>query len=66
VLVNYAPHASQCHVRLPFPDLAAHRWQLRDLLGDARYERDGNELHSRGLYLDVPAWRHHVFELKVA
>ena len=28
-------------------------------------ERDGNELQSRGLYLDVPAWQYHVFEIKV-
>jgi len=64
--VNYAGHPSQCYVRLPFPDLGGRRWRLRDLLGDTQYERDGNELQSRGLYLDVPAWRHQVFEMKEA
>ena len=61
--VNYAPHRSQCYVRLAFPGLRNGRWQLQDLLGDARYERDGSELESRGLYLDEPAWKASVFSL---
>jgi hypothetical protein len=64
--VNYAGHRSQCYVRLPFPDLGGRRWRLRDLLGDAQYERDGNELQSRGLYLDAPPWQSHVFEMAAA
>jgi glycosidase len=61
--VNYAPHHSQCYVRLPFADLGGRQWRVQDLLGDARYERDGNDLQSRGLYLDVPPWQRHVFEV---
>jgi hypothetical protein len=62
VAVNYASHASQGFVRLPFTDPGG-RWRLRDLLGDAIYERDGNDLQSRGLYLDLPPWQVHVFEM---
>jgi hypothetical protein len=29
----------------------------------ARYDRDGHELASRGLYLELPAWGHHAFEV---
>ena len=61
--VNYASHQSQCYVRLPFAGLAVQRWRLQDLLGTAQYDRDGNDLQSRGLYLDVPPWQCHVFEL---
>jgi glycosidase len=63
VAVNYANHASQCFVRLPFTDLGGRQWHLRDLLGDGIYERDGNELKSRGLYLDILPWQAHVFEV---
>jgi hypothetical protein len=63
VTVNYAAHQSQCFVRLPFPDLGGRGWRLSDLLTDARYERDGTDLVSRGLYLDVPPWSYHAFEL---
>jgi hypothetical protein len=63
VSVNYASHQSQCYVRLPFADLSAGQWQLRDLLGTAQYARDGDDLKSRGFYLDVPPWQCHVFEM---
>lgn len=63
VCVNYAGHQSQCYVRLPFPGLAGRQWWLRDLLGDAQHTRDGSDLQSRGLYLDVPPWQCHVFEM---
>jgi glycosidase len=64
VAVNYSDHPSQCYLRLPFADLARRRWRLRDLISDAQYDRDGDELESRGLYLDVGPWRAHVFELE--
>jgi glycosidase len=63
VTVNYAPNQSQCHVRLPFADLANSQWALKDLIGDVAYDRDGNELQARGLYLDETPWRAHVFSL---
>jgi hypothetical protein len=63
VAVNYSPHRSQCYVRLPFPDLEHRRWHLRDLLSDAQYDRQGDDLQSRGLYLDLAPWQSHAFEL---
>jgi hypothetical protein len=32
-------------------------------MGEARYERDGNDLADRGLYLDMPEWHYHVFDV---
>jgi hypothetical protein len=61
--VNYASHQSQCYVRLPFADLGNHRWRLVDLLGVEQYDRDGNDLRFRGLYLDLSPWSYHVFDL---
>jgi len=63
--VNYAPHQSQCYVRLPFADLGNHRWRLVDLLGVEQYDRDGNDLRFRGLYLDLQPWSYHVFDLEI-
>ena len=63
VTVNYAPNQSQCHVRLPFADLGNSQWRLQDLLGDATYVRDGNELQGGGLYLDESPWSARVFAL---
>jgi hypothetical protein len=64
VTVNYAGNQSQCYVRLPFADLGNDRWRLTDLVGDAVYDRDGNDLQSRGLDLDVPPWQTSVFFLE--
>jgi glycosidase len=64
VAVNYAPNQSQCYVRLPFPNLSTQQWRLTDVLGDARYERGGNDLESRGLYLDLAPWQYHVFSVQ--
>jgi hypothetical protein len=63
VAVNYAPPRSQCYVRPPFADLHGAIWRLTDLMGDATYDRDGNDLTARGLFLDEPAWRASVFSL---
>ena len=38
-------------------------WRLQDQLGDATYDREGDELQTRGLYLDVPPWQVHAFSL---
>src|SRR5262249_20636818 len=63
VAVNYAGNQSQCYVRLPFADLAGRSVRLKDLMGPAAYDRDGGDLLARSLYLDLPPWGHHAFEL---
>ena len=64
VAVNYAPHHSQCYVRLPFAGLANHDWRLSDLLGEDRYDRAGTDLVDRGLYLDLRPWQPAVYSLE--
>jgi glycosidase len=62
--VNYGPAQGQCYVPLPFPDLRGKTVILRDLLSEARYERAGDDLTSCGLYLDLPPWGYHLFEMR--
>ena len=61
--VNYAPQPGQCFVQLPLPELAGRLLRFEDLLGDAVYDRLGDDLLQRGLYLDLPAWGYHLFEV---
>ncbi len=63
VAVNYAPNQSQCHVRLPFNDLAGRNWELQDQLSSANHEWSGDDLVGRGLYLDMAPWQSAVFVL---
>ena len=32
-------------------------------MGPVSYDRDGHDLISLGLYLDLPPWSYHVFEV---
>ncbi|HOI57700.1 MULTISPECIES: alpha-amylase family glycosyl hydrolase [unclassified Methanoculleus] len=66
VAVNYAPDRGQCYVPLPWADLAGKTVRLVDLLGLAQYDRDGESLLVPGLYLDIPGWGCHVFNVDAA
>ena len=63
VAVNYAPDRGQCYIPLPGAERAGETVRLRDLIGPAVYDRDGAGLLSPGLYLDIPGWGYHVFEV---
>jgi glycosidase len=64
VAVNYGPTQGQCYVDLQAPDLGGRTWHLTDRLNPAvTYKRDGGDLARRGLYLDLAAWGHHLFEV---
>jgi hypothetical protein len=63
VVVNYAPNQSQCHVRLPFNDLRDQQWRLEDSLSGAHYDWNGNDLESRGLFVDMAPWQAQVFSI---
>jgi hypothetical protein len=65
VAVNYGPTRAQCYAQVPFEGLP-ERVQLRDLLGDDRYQRTSSDLTSRGLYLDLPPWGRNVFAVEGA
>jgi hypothetical protein len=66
VAVNYSAHQSQCYVRIMLPDRDAGTVRLTDLLSPAIFDRDGRDLDERGLYLDLPPWGYHVFDLRAA
>jgi hypothetical protein len=63
VAVNQAPNHSQCYLKLPFGDLAGGRFRLVDQMGVINYDREGDELASKGLYLDLAPWQTFVFSL---
>jgi hypothetical protein len=64
VAVNYSDRAAQCYVNLPWGDLAGRTWKLHDRLGTVVYERNGDDLSAPGLYLDMPPWGYHGFDLE--
>jgi hypothetical protein len=64
IAVNYGPSRGQCYLRFNAP--APGMVELRDRLGPALYQRNGQELRERGLYLDLPARAYHFFDVQPA
>jgi hypothetical protein len=55
VVVNLAPHRSQCRVRLTARGLEGKLFSMSDSLGTDRFERRGDDLRAEnGLFLDLP------------
>ncbi len=64
VVVNLAPHRSQCRVALTAPHLEHFTWKMNDLLGKEAYQRCGEDLTTHGLYLDLPAHGAQLFHFR--
>ncbi len=61
VVVNLSGAPAQARVHLPWQDLANTAWRLHDCLSRTTYIRDGLELDQLGLYVDLEAWKSHLF-----
>jgi hypothetical protein len=56
VVVNLSEYRSQARVQLPWNGLAGRTWRLTDVLSGDVFDRDGGEMQSAGLYVELPAW----------
>lgn len=59
VVINLSEYQSQARIQLPWDDLAGRVWHLTDMLSGDIFEREGDEMHVTGLYVDLPAWKFH-------
>ncbi len=64
--VNLAAHRSQCYAPLTVQNLPMHNWAMNDLLGEERYVRSGDDLHTQGLYLDLQPHAAQLFRFRPA
>jgi glycosidase len=63
VVVNYGPTQGQS--RIPWPAGNGNKLlHLVDQMQPIEYERESADLVRYGLYLDLPAWGYHVFEVR--
>ena len=63
-VVNLGRATGRCFIPLGLPDFAGRTIIFEDLLGDARYERDGQDLLDRGLFLELPPDAYHLFRIR--
>jgi hypothetical protein len=64
VVVNLSEQRSQARVQLPWQELAGRTWQLTDMLSGDRFAREGDEMQTLGLHVDLPAWQFHFLRLQ--
>jgi hypothetical protein len=63
VVANLTPFPAQAYVPIHVPELAGMEIHLDDQISPDSYVRDGDDLLTRGLYLDVPAFGCHLFRV---
>ena len=61
IAVNLSDHALQARVRLPWPDLGGANWKLADMFSGMTCQRNGDEMVSPGLYVELGPWNWHFF-----
>jgi hypothetical protein len=63
VVINLSGQPAQGQIPLDWPDLPGRTWRFTDLLQTTAFDRDGTELASPGLFVDLPPWRCHLLAL---
>ena len=64
IVVNYSLIRAQAYIRLPEFLNRKFFIQFRDALTDKVYDRTGEELAQKGLYVDLQPWKAHLFDFK--
>lgn len=63
IVVNLSNTSAQGRIQIPWEELKGRSWLLGDLTSGALYPRSGDEMLGPGLYVDLPPWGFHLFEL---
>lgn len=62
IVVNLGDGPVQARVQVRWPDAGGGAWNLLDLSSGAKYERDGDQMLSPGLYVELGPWNYHFFQ----
>ena len=64
VAANLSDRPAQFFLPVEMPQLTGQNCRLCDLLNDERYARSGDDMLGQGVYVDLPAYDAHVFDVK--
>jgi hypothetical protein len=62
IIVNLSDCPTQSRVKVSWAGAGGGEWHLLDAISGATYERDGDEMRSPGLYVELDPWKYHFFE----
>ena len=64
IVVNLGDAPAQAQISPAMGGLAGHTWILDDRLSGERYERSGDEMTASGVFVALPPWGAHLFQLQ--
>ncbi len=64
IAVNLSDSPLQALIRIPWT--VCRTWDLIDVFSNVTYQRDGNEMASRGLYVELAPWAFNLFRCVLA
>ncbi|MFX0186274.1 MAG: alpha-amylase family glycosyl hydrolase [Candidatus Hodarchaeota archaeon] len=64
IVVNFSTYPTRGHVRIKDVHYGFNEWTFRDLLTEEEYIYKGEDLDTYGLYVDLDAWKGHIFDIK--
>lgn len=64
IVVNYSPNPSKAHIKISPFHFDTNRWIFTDLVLKKSYIYNGEDLYKYGLYVDLNAWKGHIFNIK--
>jgi hypothetical protein len=64
IVINYSLKHIKAHVKIPNIDYKSSYWIFRDILHKREYRYSGKDLSLYGLYIELDAWKSHVFEIQ--
>lgn len=62
IVVNLSDSSVQARVQVPWRDEQGETWRLSDTLSGAAYDREGDEMGSPGLYVELAPWGYSFFQ----
>ena len=63
IVVNYSLRSSKANIRIEDIDYGSSKWQFTDLMSEEVYSYFGENLSKNGLYVELPPWKGHIFDV---
>lgn len=64
IVVNFSSHFSKAHIGIDTIDFGSENWKFTDLLNRKEFQHEGKNLEEYGLYIELEAWKGHVFNIE--
>ncbi|MFX1379716.1 MAG: alpha-amylase family glycosyl hydrolase [Promethearchaeota archaeon] len=63
IVVNFSPNYTKAHVKIRPFHFDTFKWRFTDLLDNRVYTYNGEDIYKYGLYIELDAWKGHIFKI---